>query len=239
MIVYHFISPESALKALRDRRLKMTRLNQLNDLQELCIVDLFDSDTKRELEIFKNRVNAQYGMICFSAIYHDPVLWGHYADSHRGVALVFDIPDHKAITINYQPEQYKQIINTAIHCGEFESFGLSKLISTKFSSWHYEQEVRMICDLNDHFCQIDAKGNKAYFESLSLEPFGKDALKLVGLIRGVRCDLKPMDIAGELLAADTLSIQDASIDSSIFQITSSNAYLIHGVRSFSACCFRV
>lgn len=67
----------------------------------------------------------------------------------------------------------------------------------------------MICDLNDRFCQIDAKGKKAYFESLSLESFGKDALKLVGLIRGARCELKPMDIAGELLAADMLSVQDA------------------------------
>lgn len=239
MIVYHFISSEFALKALRDRRLKITRLNELNDLHELCIADLFDRDTEHALEVFKDSVNTQYGIICFSAIYHDPVLWSHYADSHRGVALVFDIPDHKAITINYQPEQYKQTISAMIKQGEYEIASLSNLIATKFSSWHYEKEVRMICDLNDHFCQIDSKGKKAYFESLSLEPFGKDALKLVGLIRGARCDLKPMDIAGELLAADTLVIQDAKIDSSIFQITSSRNYSINGVRSFSACCFRV
>lgn len=31
MIVYHFISSEFALKALRDRRLKIARINELND----------------------------------------------------------------------------------------------------------------------------------------------------------------------------------------------------------------
>lgn len=239
MIVYHFISSKFALKALRDRRLKIVRLNELNDLHELCAADLFDRDSNRALEVFKNSMNAQYGIICFSATYHDPVLWSHYADNHRGIALVFDIPDHKAITINYQPEQYQEIINATINWDDCKVSSLSKLIATKFSSWHYEQEVRMICDLNDHFCQIDSKGNKAYFESLSLESFGKDALKLVGLIRGARCDLKPMDIAGELLAADTLTIQDARIDPAIFQVISSKPYSINGVRSFSACCFRV
>ena len=39
MIVYHFISSEFALKALRDRRLKISRINELNDPFELCVTD--------------------------------------------------------------------------------------------------------------------------------------------------------------------------------------------------------
>lgn len=97
----------------------------------------------------------------------------------------------------------------------------------------------MTCALNDHFCQIDAKGKKVYFESLSLESFGRDALKLVGLIRGIRCDLKPADIASELLAADTLPVQDTRLDLPSFRIVTGETYPIDGVRSFSARCFRV
>lgn len=239
MIVYHYLTAESALKALRDRRLKLSHFNEIDDLLELSLSELSDLEFKNNLETFKKQVSERYGMVCFSAIYHDPALWSHYADGHRGVALVFNIPDNKAITIQYQPELLTKKIDAIIQRGHFEEADLSDLISTQFSSRRYEQEVRMICDLNDHFCQIDAKGKKAYFESLSLESFGKDAMKLVGLIRGARCELNPIDIAGELLAADTLCVQDTKLDPAQFQIISHNTYSLNGVRSFSACCFRV
>lgn len=239
MIVYHFISSEFALKALRDRRLKISRINELNDPFQFCAADFCDSDTGIKLEAFKNHVNERYGIICFSDAYQDPVLWSHYADGHRGVALVFDIPDDKALRVNYQPERFDWDADAAIQRGGFDESDLNQFISTKFSSWRYENEIRMTCGLNDHFCQIDSKGKKVYFESLSLESFGLDSLKLIGLIRGIRCDLNPMDIASELLAADTLSVQDTQLDLSSFRIISGQAYPVNGVRSFSACCFRV
>ncbi len=239
MIAYHFISSEFALKALRDRRLKIARINELNDPFEFCAADFTDADTRIKLEIFKNQVNERYGIICFSEAYQDPVLWSHYADGHRGVALVFEIPDDKAIHIDYQPKRFHWDVDAAIKCGGFAESDLSKLISTKFSSWRYENEIRMACTLSDHFCQIDSKGKKVYFESLSLESYGVDALKLIGLIRGVRCDLNAADIAGELLAVDMLPVQDTRLDVSSFQIVAGETYPINGVRSFSACCFRV
>lgn len=239
MIAYHFTSSEFALKALRDRRLKIARINELNDPFEYCAADFSDTDTRIKLEAFKNQVNERYGVICFCESYHDPVLWSHYADGHRGVVMVFEIPDDQAIRINYQPERFKLDVDAAIRRGSFDDSDLNQLISTKFSSWGYEKEIRMMCHLNDHFCQIDAKGKKVYFESLSLESYGVDALKLVGLICGIRCDLKPADIASELLAVDTLPVQGAQLDLSSFQIIAGEAYPVSGVRSFSACCFRV
>jgi len=239
MIVYHFTSSEFALKALRDRRLKIARISELNDPFEFCAADFSDTDTRAKLETFRNKVNEKYGVICFCENYHDPVLWSHYADSHHGVALVFDIPDDMAIRIDYQPERLRLDVNGAIQRGSFTESDLTQLISTKFSSWGYEKEIRMMCHLNDHFCQIDAKGKKVYFESLSLESYGVDALKLIGLIRGVRCDLNPADITSELLAVDTLPVQDARLDLPSFQIITGETYPVSGVRSFSACCFRV
>lgn len=239
MIVYHFISSKFALKVLRDRRLKISRINELNDPFQFCAEGYSDSDTQVKLEAFKNQTNERYGVICFSKSYHDPVLWSHYADRHRGVALVFEIPDDKAIHIDYQPERFKLDVDTAIQRGGFDESDLSKLIATKFPSWYYENEVRMMCGLNDHFCQIDSKGKKVYFESISLESFGLDPLKLIGLIRGTRCDLSSMDIASELLAADILSVQDTQLDLSSFRVIPGKTYPVNGVRSFSACCFRV
>ena len=239
MIVYHFTSSKFALRALRDRRLKIARINELNDPFQLCASDFSDAGARTKLEAFKNQANERYGVICFCENYHDPVLWSHYADGHRGVVLVFEIPDEQAIRVGYQPERFKLDVDAAIQRGGFDEADLNRLISTKFSSWSYEKEIRMMCRLHDHFCQIDSKGKKVYFESLSLESFGVDALKLVGLIRGVRCDLSPADIASELLAVDTLPVQDTRLDASSFQIIAGETYPVNGVRSFSACCFRV
>ena len=239
MIVYHFTSAEFALKALRDRRLKIARINELNDPFQLSAGNFSNSDTQSKLEAFKNQMNEKYGIVCFSKHHGDPVLWSHYADGHRGVALVFEIPDDQAITAHYQPECFRLDVDTAMQRGGFAESDLQAFIAAKFASLRYENEVRLICGLNDHFCQIDAKGKKVYFESLSLESFGVDALKLVGLIRGARCNLKPVDIASELLAVDLLPVQDTRLDSSSFQIVAGESYPVNGVRSFSACCFRV
>ncbi len=46
MIVYHFTSSEFALRALRDHRLKIARINELNDPFEFCVKDLSDIDTR-------------------------------------------------------------------------------------------------------------------------------------------------------------------------------------------------
>ncbi len=239
MIVYHFLPAEFALRAFRDRRLKIARLDELHDPFEFGLADYAVVDARIELEVMKNRLNELYGVICFSRIYHDPVLWSRYADDHRGVALVFEIPDDKAIAVNYQPEHCDPNLDKAIQRGYFNELDAAWMISTRFPNWHHEQEIRMTCVLSDHFCQLDARGKKVYFESLSLESFGLDALKLVGLIRGAQCDLKSADIAGELLAVDMLAVQDARLDWSTLQIVTGEVYSVAGVKSFTACCFRV
>lgn len=239
MIVYYFTSTEFALKALRDRRLKIVHINELSDPFQLFAGNFSDSDGQSKLETFRNKMNGEKGIVCFSKNYADPMLWSHYADHHRGVALVFEIPDDQAIATHYQPERFRSDVDAAMQHGEFTELDFPALIAAKFPSAQYENEVRLICGLNDHFCQMDSKGKKVYFESLRLESYGVDALKLVGLIRGAHCDLKPADIASELLAVDLLLVQDARLDLSSFRVVADESYPVTGVRTFSACCFRV
>ncbi len=63
MIVYHFTSSEFALKALRDRRLKIARINELNDPFEFCVADFSDSDIRIKLETFKNQSSDRSGAV--------------------------------------------------------------------------------------------------------------------------------------------------------------------------------
>lgn len=46
MVVYHFTTSEFALKALRDRRLKIARINELNDPFEFCADGFSDINLK-------------------------------------------------------------------------------------------------------------------------------------------------------------------------------------------------
>ena len=239
MIVYHFLAAEFALRALRDRRVKIARLNELNDPWDFYTADSFDDEVQLKLEAFRDQANERYGAVCFCAHYHDPVLWSHYADGHRGVALVFDIPDDDAIPVDYQCDRRDLNVDAALARGCFDQSDVNQLVSAKFASWRYEQEIRMTCALSDHFCQIDAKGKKVYFESLRLESYGTDALRLIGLIRGVRCYLSQADIASEMLAVDTLQVQDARLERSSGQVVAGERYSVSGERSFTACCFRI
>lgn len=59
MIVYHYLPAESALKALRDRRLKISHLSEIDDLLELSISELSDLKIKSILEGFK--IELAYG----------------------------------------------------------------------------------------------------------------------------------------------------------------------------------
>jgi hypothetical protein len=88
MKLYYLTPARYALSALALRRLKIARLAELNDPFELLAVD---AETPLHREFFrrvKEKINATHGVLCFSRSWKNPVLWGHYADKLRGVALM-------------------------------------------------------------------------------------------------------------------------------------------------------
>ena len=77
----------------------------------------------------------------------------HYAVSHTGLCLGFDIPDASPaydIDVHYQPNvlQIKRRDDVNLDL-------VTRLLRTKHESWSYEQEVRVFVALND---PPDAKG---------------------------------------------------------------------------------
>ena len=84
MRVYHFINKKYGLEDLRERRLKIARIAELNDPFEFAAVDLSDPWLRQAWEPMKQDMADRYGIICFSETWDSPVLWAHYADKHRG-----------------------------------------------------------------------------------------------------------------------------------------------------------
>lgn len=148
MRLYHFLPERFALEDLKEKRLKVSIINDLNDPFEFQAG--FKHPTpilKKQFTKFKNIISKEVGLLCFSKKWHNPLLWSHYANKHTGFALGFDLPDNKAIEVTYLNERPLFQPNT-LSPNTGHTIFLEKLKKTKFSSWSYEEEVRFYYPLN-------------------------------------------------------------------------------------------
>jgi len=119
--------------------------------------DFFEKDLAKRLtnldEEFQNDIlpflGSHYGVICFSAVDCEPLMWAHYATSHSGVMLEFaqdcplfqggaflevDYNQDRAIYDPSQPADGSQVI---------------ALARRKSEHWGYEKEYRVVVKLAD------------------------------------------------------------------------------------------
>ena len=106
MRIYHFINEKFGLEDLREKHLKIARINELNDPFEFMGTDLSNHEFRNAMDEWKNHyLNKTYGLLCFSKSWENPVQWAHYADRHRGLCLGFDVHDGFLIEVRYQDER--------------------------------------------------------------------------------------------------------------------------------------
>lgn len=182
MRVYHFTSQDFGLRAIKEHRLKIGRISELNDPFEFLGWNLRGRQTRTTLKQWKTELNAEIGILCFSKEWSNPLLWGHYADKHKGMALGFDVPDD-----SLHPVKYCRNRLPAPNDHQLFSEDVNNLLLTKFSAWRYESEYR-------YFCRLDESINEGglYFRPLS--PF----LKLAQVIVGERATVTRIELASAL-----------------------------------------
>ena len=185
MLVYHFINAQYGLENIRKRRLKISRLMELNDPFEFLGVDLSDREFRRALKETKAELSETKGILCFSESWRNPVLWGHYADKHQGLCLGFEVHSSVLGKVEYQDArlQLPDRVN--------EKF-MQKLLFTKFKHWEYEQEYRIYLELED---DID----KIYFSEFS------DQLQLKSVFVGDQSDVTRSEVfeaIGDLIGVE-------------------------------------
>jgi hypothetical protein len=207
MTLYRFLNAEMALKTLRERRLRVGRLKELNDPFEweagiIGIVPWGEDVARKFLENFVSDMNDWLGLLCLSDTLVDPVLWSHYADKHAGIALEFDFDDrehlHKMVYTDDRPTIDANRIQDE---AKFEAYArpvLERLLVQKSKSWAYEKEYRAFIELAD--CDED---HGQYFKQIP-ESF------LTRVVLGCRCAIaeaevkKALEVAG---LADTKVIR--------------------------------
>lgn len=183
MRLYHFTTQTYGLMALRNRRLKIARVDDLNDPFEFLSWDVRDPLTRARMRAWKAAQNAEWGLVCFSRKWSNPLLWGHYAAKHQGMALGFDVPD----TDLYSPVKYRPRRIPFPQGRELDGRDLEAVLLTKFTAWRYESEYRCFCRLADA-----VQDGGLYFEPFS------ETLRLGQVIVGDAATVSRAELADAL-----------------------------------------
>ena len=113
-------------------------------------IDLLVKTSSSDKERFHRLVNdsvrkilEKRGIVCFSRVNDNVLLWSHYSDYHKGCILTFDVLENPAffvfpLNVKYQPDypDYNHIADS--------SDPVTPLIRTKSCDWKYEEEVRVV-----------------------------------------------------------------------------------------------
>ncbi|MEO5714736.1 MAG: DUF2971 domain-containing protein [Luteolibacter sp.] len=177
MRLYRFFNAQWGLDAIESGMLRVGRLAELNDPFEWRMAtEGFDGEEnmdpallaellERQEEKFLRMIGDNNGVLCFSGNARESVLWSHYADHHRGLALemaVTDDPD-KLIKINYSNDRicmdYRRWIKEEF---AYRAPLLRQMMTTKSSGWSYEDEYRTYESLEE--CEKVSNGN--YFTTI-------------------------------------------------------------------------
>lgn len=185
--LYHLLPAEHALSNVTRSRLKVSRFRDLNDPFELMGLNFRYGQVRKVVREFREAVDTDTGLLCFSEDWTSPVMWSHYAARHTGMALGFDVLRPRVEKVEYEPTRLLPELGASD-----EPFGLSeelkaRLQRTKCHEWQYEQEWRMLVSLADS--QLD-KG--LYFYPFTAE------IRLAEVILGPNCDLQLMEVRSQV-----------------------------------------
>jgi hypothetical protein len=187
MRVYKFLEAKWAIENIKKKRLKVSRVNDLNDPCESIFA--YSDSCSIDMTRFVDFIDKRQGLLCFSKKYDCHLLWAHYAEKHQGICLGFDIPDittkpsgsdrYRKVIYKKKPVKFpKNQDNKSL-----ASF-LTNLVFIKFEAWRYEQEVRVWGNVNR-----DKNDNIYNEDGLYFSNFD-DNLKLKEVIIGMRCCVK-------------------------------------------------
>lgn len=114
-------------------------------------------------------MSARFGLICYSEVPDDILMWAHYARGHTGFAVGFDAghPSFRKAG-NLAPVVYRSERVTATY-GK-KGFDLSEvaveLLRSKSPHWSYEKEWRQLFNLRDCNRVESVDGAARYFKKL-------------------------------------------------------------------------
>lgn len=148
-IYYHLLSSKYAIHDLERKMIRVNTLGTLNDPFELMPYLRYSTGRKIKhyMEVRK-KISEEYGLLCFSRTWTQPLLWSHYADNHKGIALGFEISGYEVFDVDYDPNPIRKQFNLTSDSELNEKLFL-ELAKVKYHKWEYEEESRLLLKLKN------------------------------------------------------------------------------------------
>jgi hypothetical protein len=126
--------------------------------------------------LFENIANEKYGICSFChakniesgrKIIENPLMWSHYADSSKGICLVFDkelifknsnefLNNGTQIKVRYKkPHKIPEVIKPVVLDGDFWDLIEYNYFSYKVKKWKYEKEFRFLMEIGFSYNEKD------------------------------------------------------------------------------------
>jgi hypothetical protein len=188
--LYRFLPATAALRSLDSTALLTSQPAKLNDPFD-CRPEFIDHGTRTEEEkvrlaqIFLARRSEMFGVLCFSRRWNHHLMWSHYADHHRGIALVLSLPDAPQLhQIKYRRKRAVVDLDDIDVGGRHSVTGFEESFVIKPLAWRYELETRIVTRTEDLRNE----------EGRHFHIFGTDVFQ--GAILGLRCEVSAAELRG-------------------------------------------
>ena len=243
MRLYKFNSAKHSLHDIYNRRLKISKIDGLNDPFDCKPARNPDRRLNCILDLHWNTLAESMGIMCFSKDWRQPLMWGHYADSHKGTCLGFDVTGSEdLIEVDYSSRDRCEVGDDvlqelAIHWSAQEhekrsgSYALDN-VSREFidrgktiRETFYERSRPVFRSKHPDWgyekemrLAIDIRKIEVDQDGHRFQPW-EDELVLREVILGVNCDLTASDLAQHFPFDTDASIFKAKLHASMFQLT--------------------
>ena len=110
---------------------------------------VFDRLQARDWSTFIDKISQSFGLASFSEKNDNILMWSHYAHSHQGVVIGYDLHEFsdKLHKVKYTADRIKLPLSSTCDSEDERKEIMLSVMKSKSKDWHYEDEWRLISRL--------------------------------------------------------------------------------------------
>ena len=144
-----------------------------NDPFEFSYKEIYNANKQNELTYLEedsrkvrhhyNEIVSNYGVVCYSSVEPNILLYSHYADKHRGMCLEFEVNNKRNANIKAVEYciEFKRIAFSLENDKQKDE--LEMILTTKSKVWECEKEYRQIFDFKKDYADYPGKLTRIIF----------------------------------------------------------------------------
>lgn len=141
-----------------------------------------DKGLNKVLDELKDKFLSSRGIASLSALKDNIIMWGHYADGHRGFCLEFDTshdPFDSAKEVIYSDKIPELDASMILPETDSDSNHIVRPLTTKYSHWEYEKEYRLIHNAHSIEYSYKPEALTAVYFGLKMDTIREDIISMI------------------------------------------------------------